>query len=138
MLLPKRYFEIDRRSLLNPKYGAIVDARHGYLRPWHDGAQIGWEMCLLRGPSGSSLFAVSWYEGPDEGWYPSLEFFAYQRGRLVDVTQSVLPRRFSEELAYRLPRHGATIRVVTQADETLYDLVWTGGRFHVKRASRPT
>src|SRR5712691_11207415 len=47
-------------------------------------------------PDGSYLFAVSWYEGPDDGWYPSLDFFTYQNGRLVDVTRSTLPRRFSD------------------------------------------
>jgi hypothetical protein len=138
MLLPQRYFEIDRRSLLNPKYGAIVDVKNGYLRPWHDGAQIGWEMCLFKRLDGSYLFAVSWHEGPDDGWDPSLDFFSYQNGRLVDVTRSTLPQRFSEKLGYELPRYGTTIRVVTESGKQVYDLVWTRERFQIRRKSHRT
>src|SRR5438046_922155 len=36
-LLPGSYFEIDRRSLLNPRYGGIVDTKNGYLPTWPDG-----------------------------------------------------------------------------------------------------
>src|SRR5437879_1682166 len=103
MLLPDRYFETDRRGLLDPKYGAIVDVKNGYLRPCHDGAQWGLEVCLFMRPDGSYLVAVNGIEPPDNVWTPWLEFLTYQKGRWVDVTKATLPRQFSEKLGYELP-----------------------------------
>lgn len=137
MLLPARYFEIDRRNLLNLKYGAVVDVRNGYIHTWHDGAQQGLEVALFRRPDGSYLVAINHMgdEGPDDAWSPWLDFLTYRNGRWTDVTKTTLPRQFSEKLGYELPRYGRTIRVVTESEKLVYDLVWTRGRFHVKRTS---
>jgi hypothetical protein len=138
MLLPDHSFDIDRRSLLNPKYGAVVDVGNGYIRTWHDGAQQGLEVALFRRPNGSYLVAVNHIgdEGPDDVWSPWLDFLTYRNGRWVDVTKATLPRRFSDKLGYEPPRYGRTIRVVTESEKHVYDLVWTRGRLQVKRRSR--
>jgi hypothetical protein len=133
MLLPGSYFDIDRRSLL--KRG-VVDVKNGYLRPGHDGAQWGLEICLFKRPDGVDLIAVNGIEPPDDGWTPWIHFLTYRNGRWVDVTKSTLPRQFSKKLGYELPRYGTTIKVVTQAGKLVYDLVWGNGRFSVKAAGR--
>jgi hypothetical protein len=136
MLLPDDYFVIDRRSLLTSKYSSIVDIRNGWLRTGCDGGQVCWTICLFKRPDGSHLVAVSSNYASDGDWEPSLSFLTYQKGRWVDVTKATLTRRFSEKLGYELPRYGTTIKVVTAADKRVYDLVWTRGRFEVKRKSR--
>jgi hypothetical protein len=134
MLLPDEYFEPgDRRSLL--KRG-IVDIKNGYLRPGHDGAQWGLEICLFKRPERGDLIAVNGLEPPDDGWTPWIHFLTYRNGRLVDVTDKTLPRCFNKRLGYELPRHGTTIKVVTEAGKRVYDLVWAKGRFRVKPAGR--
>jgi len=94
------------------------------------------EVCLFKRTDGSYLVAVNGIEPPDDVWTPWLEFLTYQKGRWVDVTEATLPRWFSKQLGYELPRYGTTIRVVTESGKRVYDLVWTRGRFQVKRKSR--
>jgi len=92
-------------------------------------------MCLFKRPNGSYLFAVNANLAPDDGsWEPSLEFYVYRHGRLIDVTPSTLPRRFSKNLGYKLPRYGRTIKVITKSGRTVYEMPWVNGRFVVRRA----
>jgi hypothetical protein len=134
LLLPGSYFEIDRRSLLDPKYGAIVDIKNGYLRTWHDGAQVQLNVCLFRRPDRSYLVAVSGNYGDlSASWAPFLCFYVYQSGHLVDVTKATQPAGFDENLEYDLPRYGTTITGFNEAGKRIHHLVWRNGRFQAKR-----
>jgi hypothetical protein len=93
-------------------------------------------VCIFKRPDGSYLTAVSSNYQGDPYWQPSLEFYAYRNGRLMDVTQATMPRRFNKSLGYQLPRYGTTIGVITEPGKRVYDLVWVKGRFHVKRTSQ--
>lgn len=137
MLLPEKHFEDPdtRRELLHGG-SAIVDIRNGYIHTWGDGAQPALDVCLFKRPNGSYLVAVGNNYPGDPTWEPSLVFYAYQGGRMVDVTATTLPRRFNKSLGYELPRYGTTIKVVTEAGKRVYDLVWANGRFNVKPAGR--
>ncbi|MDQ1523425.1 MAG: hypothetical protein QOE47_1349, partial [Pyrinomonadaceae bacterium] len=50
-----------------------------------------------------------------------------------DVTDEILPVPFDPSLNYELPRVGTTISVTNRAGAKVYDLVWTNGRFLIKR-----
>lgn len=135
LLLPHRYFDIDRRSLLSPKYGGIVDINNGYLHTWSDGAQVQLDVCLFKRTDHSYLVAISGNYGNDApgDWGPFLDLYAYRKGCLVDVTKAALPQGFNENLEYELPRYGTTIHGVSMAGDPICDLIWKGGRFQVRR-----
>jgi len=134
MLLPDQYFETsNRKHLLDARYGGIVDVKNGYLHAWGDGAQAEMDVCLFKRPDRSYLVAVNQNHASDGVWEPSPEFYAYRHGHLVDVTRATLPRRFSKNLGYKLPRYGTMIGVINEAGKTIYHLVWAKGRFRVKR-----
>ena len=136
MLLPDKYFEANRGQrlhwMLNPKRGAIVDIPNGYLFAPGDGAQTDIFTCLFKRSDGSYLVAVG-YNDKDEVFEPFLDFFIYNRGRLLNVTKSVMPLPFDKSLYYELPRYGTTIKVTTKSAKELYDFVWNKRVFRLKR-----
>ncbi len=141
LLLPSEYFgglanegsRQERLRILRDFKGSLVDTRNGYLYLEGDGAQESLTVCLFRRPDRSYLIAVNANEDSDGGWDPSLDFYLYRNGHLVNVTRSTLLRRFSKKLGYKLPRYGTTIKVITEAGETVYELPWVNGRFRVRR-----
>src|SRR5262249_19657263 len=69
LLLPDRYFEPgDRRELLGPLHGPLIDVKNGYISFEGDGAQQDLDVCLFRRPDGSFLVAVSNNKAPDRVW----------------------------------------------------------------------
>jgi hypothetical protein len=137
MLLPDKYFEADRDQrlhwMLDPKRGAIVDIANGYLFAPGDGAQTDIYTCIFKRSNGRYLVAVG-YNDKDGVFETFLDFFIYDHGHLRNVTKAVLPVRFNKLLYYDLPRHGTIIKVSTASGKKLYDLVWTGNIFHLKRS----
>jgi hypothetical protein len=136
LLLPDKYFEVtpEKRAkwMLDSKAGAIVDVKNGYLRAIGDGAQMSIIVCLFKKHDGTYIIgvdAVSW-EGAD---YSRLNFYRYDSGKFIDVTKSIVPVALPQEHWYEMPRYGTTIRVGTQKHRHLYDLVWSGRRFLVRR-----
>jgi len=137
MLLPDKYFEANREQRLNwmldPKRGAIVDIKNGYLYAPGDGAQTDVFVCLFKRSDGKYLIAVN-YNDKNEVFESFLDFYVYHHGRLRNVRRSVLPVPFNKRLYYELPRHGTTIVVTNKSGKKLYDLVWTRNVFRLKRA----
>jgi hypothetical protein len=136
LLLPDKYFEANQEQrvkwMLDPKAGAIVDVKNGYLRAIGDGAQMGIIVCLFKKHDGTYIIgvdAVSW-EGAD---YSRLNFYHYDNGNFIDVTKSIVPVALPQEHWYEMPRYGTTISVATQKRRHLYNLVWNRRRFVVKR-----
>jgi hypothetical protein len=137
MLLPDKYFEANRDQrlhwMLDPKRGAIVDIANGYLYAPGDGAQTDIYTCIFKRSNGEYLVAVG-YNDKDGVFETFLDFFVYDQGHLRNVTKTVLPVRFNKGLYYNLPRRGTKIVVTNTSGKRLYDLVWTGDLFRLKRA----
>jgi len=136
LLLPDKYFEAEQEQrvkwMLDPKRGAIVDVKNGYLLAPGDGAQMSIIVCLFKKHDGTYVIgvdAINW-EG---AYYSRLNFYRYDNGNLIDVTKSVVRVALPEERLYELPRYGRTIQVANQKRRQLYDLVWNGRRFLIKR-----
>ena len=150
MQLPEKYFSIDcceGRTYREAKakylklYLDVEDAKNGFLSGGGDGAQEAFELALFRRPNGTYL--VAFYtvgEGGVED-YPWCVFLDYRAGKWRDLSKTVIPGYDPQKLIYQLPRRGTTIEVF-QKDENgadlykgkkLYDLVWSGGRFSVKK-----
>ena len=136
LLLPDKYFEADAEQrvkwMLNPKRGAIVDTKNGYLLAPGDGAQMSLVVCLFKNHDGTYTIGVDASYSEDLT-YSRLNFYHYVNGNFVDVTKSIVPVALPEEHWYEMPRYGTTIRVATQKRRHLYNLVWNGRRFS-KRA----
>jgi len=136
LLLPDKYFEANQQQrvkwMLDPKRGAIVDAKHGYLFAPGDGAQMSLVVCLFKNHDGTYTTGVDATYSEDSV-FSRLSFYHYVNGGLVDVTKSIVPVTLPEEHWYEMPRCGRTIKVATQKRRHLYDLVWNGRRFQVKR-----
>jgi len=137
MLLPDKYFEANRDQrlhwMLDPKRGAIVDIANRYLYAPGDGAQTDIYTCIFKRSNGDYLVGAG-YNDKDGVFETFLDFFVYDQGHLRNVTKTVLPVRFNKELYYNLPRRGTTIVVTNTSGKKLYDLVWTGKVFSLKRA----
>jgi len=136
LLLPKKYFEANDEErvkwMLDPRRGAIVDVKNGYLYAPGDGAQTDVYVCLFKKPDGSYLIAVKTHP-PDTDEYTYLDFYVFREGTLLDVTKTVLPVNVKEELKYELPRYGTTIHVKNNSGRKIYDLLWASTRFTLKR-----
>jgi hypothetical protein len=135
LLLPDKYFEADREQrahwMLDPKRGAIVDIKNGYLYAPGDGAQTEIHVCLFKRTDGRYLVAVNYND--KAGVFESfLDFYMYRRGKLRSVGASILPLAFNKQLHYELPRRGATIEVTNSSGKKLYNLVWSKNVFRVK------
>ena len=137
LLLPDKYFEADKEQrvkwMLDPKRGAIVDVKNGYIYAPGDGAQTRIYVCLFRRAEGNYLIAVKTH-APDTKEYTNLDFYVYENGSFVDVTQAVLPVAVNEELRYEMPRYGTTIKVSNKRGRKVYELVWAKDKFRLKRS----
>jgi hypothetical protein len=137
LLLPDKYFEADRDQrlhwMLDPARGAIVDIGNGYIFAAGDGAQTDLYVCLFKRSNGKNLIAVN-YNDKHDVFESFLDFYIYKRGKLLNVSKSVMPMAFNKDFYYALPRYGNTIVVTNKSGKKLYDLVWTKRVFRRKRA----
>jgi hypothetical protein len=137
MLLPAKYFEANQEQrlhwMLDPKRGAIVDIKNGYLYAPGDGAQTDVYTSLFKRSDGKYLVAVN-YNDKNGVFESFLDFYVYHQGRLRNVNRSVMPVGFNKRLYYELPRYGTTITVTNKSGKKLYELVWTRNAFRLKRA----
>lgn len=138
LLLPDKYFEANEEQrvkwMLDPKRGAVVDIKNGYIFAPGDGAQASVYVCLFKRSAGPPLIAVKTHE-PDTDQFTYLDFFEYKRGTLVEVKEDVLPVRINKEFKYKMPRYGRSIEVRDQRGRKIYNLTWTGRRFRITSAS---
>ena len=137
LLLPEKYFEANKEErvkwMLDPRRGAIVDVKNGYLYAPGDGAQTDIYVCLFKKADGSYLIAVKTHPSDTEE-YTYLEFYVLKGGgKLLDVTKTVLPVAVKEEFKYELPRYGTTIHVKKKSGRKIYDLLWVSDRFTLKK-----
>jgi len=86
-------------------------------------------LACSRNRNGTYLMAVG-YNDKDEVFETFLDFFVYDHGHMLNVTKNVFPVRFNKNLFYRW---GTTIKVTNTSGKKLYDLVWTGSVFLLKR-----
>lgn len=152
-LLPEKYFNYEgcdkatdrdcsraQRQYIET-YLEINDTANGYLKAGCDGAQACIEMALFRRPDSTYIIAIrTLQEIFDEN-----HFLTYRNGKWTDVSKAVVPQ-FSTRNEYELPRVGTTVKVyrkkviekgpdyeVTERGAKLYDLVWSAGKFTIKR-----
>jgi hypothetical protein len=132
LLLPEKYFEADKEQrvkwMLDPKRGAVVDIKNGYIYAPGDGAQTSIYVCLFKRPAGSPLIAVKSYPS-DTHEFTYLHFYKYKQGALVEVSKGMLPVAVKETLKYEMPRYGKAIVVRNRQGQRIYSLVWSGRRF---------
>ena len=96
--------------MLDPKRGAIVDSKNGYLYAPGDGAQTDIYLSLFKKRTGGYLAAVKYYAS-DTQEFTHLEFYVYRNGSWTEVTKSVIPVKISDELKYEMPRYGTASHV---------------------------
>lgn len=132
--LPERYLDIptESRAALLQSAGAIVDAQNGYIS-LQNGASGRYVLTVFRRTDDSYLVALSHTRPGSSRSLSRFFFLRYDLEKWSDVTDSVLPVPFDPALNYELPRVGTTIPVTNRAGAKVYDLVWTNGRFVVKR-----
>ena len=110
MLLPDKYFEASREQrlhwMLDPKRGAIVDIKNGYLFAPGDGAQTDIHVCLFKRSDGTYLIAVN-YNDRNGVFESFLDFYSYADGSLREITARVLPIPFNKSLSPRGYSRGA-------------------------------
>lgn len=133
LLLPDKYtYDVPRqhREELINREGRIIarDIQNGYLAISGDGGDPGITVALFKMPDGEYLIGVNVFNEMADDLY----FLRYQRGRWSNMTRSVIPD-FNKAYEYKLPRYGTTIEVSSKAGKKLYDLVWSGGTFVIKR-----
>ena len=97
LLLPEKYFEANKEQkvkwMLDPKRGAVVDLKNGYIFAPGDGAQTSIQLCLFKRSKRFPLVAVKWH-APDAAEYTHVDFYEYKRGGLVEVKgKSLIPQR---------------------------------------------
>ena len=129
LLLPDKYFEANKEQrvkwMLDPKRGAVVDIKNGYIYAPGDGAQISIYVSLFTRAAGSPLIAVK----SDTEGLTDLDFYEYKQGALVEISKGLLPVKVNEEFKYEMPRYGKSIVVRNQQSQRVYSLVWSGRRF---------
>ncbi|HEX8237640.1 MAG TPA: hypothetical protein VF600_16905 [Abditibacteriaceae bacterium] len=144
MLLPQDFFEFPKshlKSYLHDESGEIlmVDKKNDYLRMAGDAAQATIYMALFR-HKGRVL--VGTYSDGEGGGI--LHLMRYENGKWRDVTKAMLPVPYNDNYIYIIPRYGTTIKVTTGNSEEdwveygrgkkVYELVWTQGKFKVRRS----
>jgi len=136
-LLPEKYFEANAEQrvewMLDPRRGAIVDVKNGYLYAPGDGAQTDVYVCLFKKSDGSYVIAVKTHPA-DTNEYTRLDLYVFERGMLLDVSKKMLPVAVNEKLKYELPRYGRTIQVKNKNGKSVYDLIWATDRFSMKKS----
>jgi hypothetical protein len=135
-LLPDKFFEADKTQrinwMLDPKRGAIVDLKNDYIFAPGDGAQSDIYISLLKKRGGGDLVIIK-HHAPDSRDITSVEFYTYQNGAWTDVTKSVMPVAINEDYQYHVPRYCMGIQVNDKSGGWLYDLVWTGEKFRLRK-----
>ena len=136
-LLPEKYFEANEEQrvkwMLDPRRGAIVDVKNGYLYAPGDGAQTDVYVSLFKKSDGSYLIAVKTHPA-DTDEYTRLDLYVFKRGMLLDVSKTAFPVAVNERLQYELPRYGRTIQVKNKIGRRVYDLIWVADRFRLKKS----
>jgi hypothetical protein len=153
-LLPQKYFEIGCCGVYaepdsekaHAKYLEtflrVEDTANGYLQGGCEGGQACIEMVLFKKPDGNYLVGVGTYNTMTEHNY----FLEYRNGKWFDVSAKVIPQ-FGKNKLYSLPRSGTKIEVfakkviervsddqiIYETGAKLYDLVWSGGKFTIKK-----
>jgi hypothetical protein len=134
-LLPQKYFEANEEQrvkwMLDPRRGAIVDVKNGYIFAPGDGAQTDVYVCLFKKSDRSYVIAVTSHPS-DTNESTRLDLYLFDRGTLLDVTKRMLPVAVDEELKYELPRYGRTIHVKKKG-RRIYDLIWAADKFTLKK-----
>ena len=143
MLLPQDYLDIPPSKRGTWLYGensrgSIVDIKNDYIRMAGDETQWPIYMALFR-YKGRVLLGVCIVA---DDW-TSFGLLRYENGRWKDVTTAMLPVPYNETYQYVIPRYGTTIKVTTGNGvehpskyghgTKVYDLVWTQGKFKVRR-----
>lgn len=133
LLLPDKYtYDVPRqhREELVNREGRIIakDIKNGYLAISGDAGDPGITVALFKMPDGEYLIGVNVFNEMSDDIY----FLRYQKGRWSNITRSAIPD-FNKAYEYKLPRYGTTIEVSNKAGKKLYDLVWSGGKFVIKR-----
>jgi hypothetical protein len=139
MLLPEKYFEANRDQrlhwMLDPKRGAIVDDKNGYIYAPGDGAQTDIYLRLFKRSHMDPVVVVN-YNNENGVFEPFLDFYVYHDGQLTNQTKKVMAVPFYEDLYYHLPRVGTAIMVSDKTGKKLYELVWSGNVFKRKQRKR--
>ena len=135
--LPERYLDIPAasRAALLQSGDAIVDVKNGYISV-QNGASGRYVLTVFRRSADSYLIALSHTRPASSAALAAsrLFFLRYEQDKWSDVTdEMLLPLSFDPALNYELPRYGTTIPVTNRAGAKVYELVWTNGRFLVKR-----
>jgi hypothetical protein len=152
LLIPERYISVPRTQrpalLRHMQVGATgsgfeIDVANGFMEFAGDG-EFRHTVALFRRPDGSPLIGITYSgfrvderRGGGED-VSELYFLRYdaRTGIWRDVTRQMLPLPFNRNARYNLPRRGTTIEVYGEGDRKLYDLIWSQGRFRVRRAAR--
>lgn len=152
-LLPQKYFEIGCCGVdaepdsekAHAKYLEtflrVEDTANGYLEGGCEGGQECIKMALFKRPDGTYIVGVETYTTMTEHNY----FLEYKNGRWYDVSSKVVPQ-FSRNNMYELPRYGTKIEVfakkiiekgsdyvINEQGAKIYDLVWSNGKFSIKK-----
>ena len=85
-------------------------------------------MALFKRPDASYIVGVHTLHEGDE----INHFLEYRDGKWIDISPKVIPE-FSTRNVYELPRYGTTIAVTNSTGVKIYELLWSNGRFVVKR-----
>ena len=152
-LLPQRYFRLEgclpktdrncekaRREYLKT-FLEVEDTANGYWKSGCDGAQTCLEMALFKRPDGTYIVGLATFAEMMNDYY----FLEYRNGTWFDVSARAVPQ-FSRKNMYEFPRHGTTVEVfakkilergrgyeISDKGRKLYDLIWSGGRFTIKK-----
>lgn len=135
--LPERYLDIPvaSRAALLQSGDALVDVKNGYISLDH-GASGRYVLTVFRRTADSYLVALSHTRPASSSARAAsrLFFLRYDLEKWSEVSDEVLlPLSFDPALNYELPRYGTTIPVTNRAGAKVYELIWTNGRFIVKR-----
>jgi hypothetical protein len=134
LLLPDKYAPEWSPAERKLHRGEVdIDVKHGYAE-FSDYAESRTTLALFSKPDGSAMIASS-FSGtifpanrePED--ISELNFWICKAGKLVDVTQEVLPVKVNKDFEYKLPRIGTTIVVLQPQTGRLYSLVWKKGKF---------
>lgn len=154
ILLPREYFEIGCCGVRDEpdsekahakyleSFLRVEDTANGYLEGGGEAGQGNIKMALFKKPNGNYIIGV---ETADE-MYEHNYFLEYRNGKWFDVSAKVMPQ-FGKNKLYSLPRHGTKIevfakriiekvsedQVIYEVGAKLYDLVWNGGKFKIKK-----
>lgn len=149
-LLPQKYFPLEgcvrgrdrncdrARAEYLKTFLEVEDTANGYMKGGCDGAQSCFELALFKRPDGTYVVGLTDSHEESQHTY----FLVYAGGAWSDISARVVPE-YGENKIYELPRFGTAVAVYAnekvpdggyrERGRKLYDLVWKGGRFTIKR-----